>query len=54
MQAMAMVSITLQNPNVIFWSCEWKHCWLKHCDFLEQFTTESLIYPSTNNEMPYK
>lgn len=53
-QAVAMVSTTLQNPNALFWSCRWKHCGVKHCDFWEWFTTESLIYPTTNDEMAYE
>ena len=27
---------------------------MKHCDFWEWFTTESLIYPTTNDEMAYE
>lgn len=50
-QAVAMVSTTLQNPNAMSWSCKWKHCGVKHCDFWEWLTTESLIYPNTNEEM---
>ena len=53
-QAVAMVSTTLQNPNAMFWSCKWKHCGAKHCDFWEWLTTESLIYPNTNEEMSYE
>ena len=54
MQACAMVSTTPQNPNAMFWSCKWKHCGAKHCDFWEWLTTESLIYPNTNEEMSYE
>ena len=51
-QAVAMVSTTLQNSNAMFWSCRWKHCGARHCGFWEWFTVESLIYPSTNGVMP--
>ena len=27
---------------------------VKHCDFWEWLTTESLIYPNTNEEMSYE
>ena len=30
-QAVAMVSTTLQNPSAMFWSCRWKYCRARHC-----------------------
>ena len=44
---------TLQNLNALFWSCRWKYCGVKHYDFWKWSTTESLIYPNTNDEIPY-